>query len=123
MFDQPDIQLVYVDRQHSTSTAGSHETVTERMPVYSRPRELHMPCRKNDLQGNEQLLQLVFALISSKYWFSLLQQQVGGPQLEFAAKVDCSNLGLLEMPPTLPLMTLTLNVSNNNVGFTLRRKD
>lgn len=44
-----------------------------------------------------------------------LQQQMNGQQLEFAAKVDCSGLGLTELPKDLPMMTMTLNVSNNNV--------
>lgn len=37
--------------------------------------------------------------------------------LIFSAKVDCSNLGLTELPMTLPHMTISLNVSNNNVSL------
>lgn len=39
-------------------------------------------------------------------------------QWQFAAKVDCSRLGLIALPDKLPPSTLTLNVSNNNVSST-----
>lgn len=46
-----------------------------------------------------------------------LQQGEDGPKLVFAAKVDCSNMGLISLPDVLPLATITLNVSNNNVNI------
>lgn len=52
------------------------------------------------------------------------EEKEDGPQLVFAAKVDCSGLGLTELPKNLPVMTLSLNVSNNNVsGTSTRMKD
>lgn len=36
-----------------------------------------------------------------------------------AAKVDCSNMGLISLPPTLPANTISLNVSNNSVSHHL----
>lgn len=33
-----------------------------------------------------------------------------------AAKVDCSNLGLIALPQNLPANTISLNVSNNSVS-------
>lgn len=52
------------------------------------------------------------------HFFFLEQEQVNGvPQLVFAVKVDCSNMGLTELPKTLPMMTISLNISNNNVKY------
>ena len=39
-----------------------------------------------------------------------------GNNLVFAAKVDCSNLGLTSLPELLPGKTLSLNVTNNSVS-------
>lgn len=44
-------------------------------------------------------------------------QGVGGSRLVFTAKVDCSGLGLINLPEKLPANTLSLNVSNNNVSI------
>lgn len=41
--------------------------------------------------------------------------QNGETAFHFTAKVDCSNLGLIELPDKLPMDTIELNVSNNNV--------
>lgn len=41
--------------------------------------------------------------------------QNGETYFQFTAKVDCSNLGLIELPDKLPTGTIELNVSNNNV--------
>lgn len=35
----------------------------------------------------------------------------------FAAKVDCSNMGLISLPQSLPANTIALNVSNNSVSI------
>lgn len=43
--------------------------------------------------------------------------QNGETSFEFAADVDCSNLGLIELPDKLPMNTLQLNVSNNKVIY------
>lgn len=48
-------------------------------------------------------------------WTYIMAVSQDDSKLEFAAKVDCSGLGLIELPKTLPAMTTTLNVSNNNV--------
>lgn len=44
-----------------------------------------------------------------------------GTHLVFAAKVDCSNLGLTSLPQNLPGTTLSLNVTNNSVSSFLRQ--
>lgn len=43
----------------------------------------------------------------------LLQER----KLAFYFGVNCSGLGLLELPKVLPANTMTLDVSNNNVNF------
>lgn len=39
--------------------------------------------------------------------------------LIFTCKVDCSGLGLKELPSNLPNNTISLNISNNNVSQTI----
>lgn len=56
---------------------------------------------------------------AANYWCSnsfSAQVQDGGQQLVFAAKVDCSSMGLTEVPKALPMMTISLNISNNSVS-------
>lgn len=49
-------------------------------------------------------------------------EQEGGAHLFMALKVDCSGMGLTELPEKLPVDTLHLNVSNNNVSIISERR-
>jgi hypothetical protein len=48
------------------------------------------------------------------FFFLPQNQDIGSPVI-FTAKVDCSNMGLFQLPERLPANTIELNVSNNNV--------
>ncbi|XP_055912289.1 protein halfway [Eupeodes corollae] len=80
---------------------------TDYMPIrqLERWKRLHSECPKIPGYGN-------CTCDAEQMAFSTKNDE---PHLLFTAKVDCSSLGLIELPPILPDNTIFLNVSNNNI--------